>query len=78
MTLAPSAAPSKPTLALPPELAEEYQRAIQAMVTEDDEPVDNLFSEKQQRLLVESLYAGWVASSLRQTAWRHRRGGIEP
>jgi Uma2 family endonuclease len=27
------------------------------VVTEDDEPVDNLFSERQQRLLVESLYA---------------------
>ncbi|MBT9584890.1 Uma2 family endonuclease [bacterium] len=27
------------------------------VVTEDDEPVDNLFSERQQRLLVDSLYA---------------------
>lgn len=31
-----------------------------SIVTEDDEPVDNLFSEKQQRLLVESLYANWL------------------
>lgn len=29
------------------------------LVTEDDEPVDNLFSEKQQRLLVEPLYSFW-------------------
>lgn len=29
------------------------------LVTEDDEPVDNLFSEKQQRLLVEPLYSSW-------------------
>ncbi|MCS6773509.1 MAG: Uma2 family endonuclease [Thermoflexales bacterium] len=58
-TTAPTDHPSKPTLTLPPELAEEYQRAIQALVTEDDEPVDNLFSEKQQHLLVESLYASW-------------------
>jgi hypothetical protein len=29
------------------------------LVTEDDEPVDNIFSEKQQRLLTESLYNGW-------------------
>ena len=28
-------------------------------ITEDDEPVDNLFSERQQRLLPESLYASW-------------------
>jgi Uma2 family endonuclease len=28
-------------------------------VTEDDTPVDNLFSEKQQRLLAEPLYASW-------------------
>ncbi|HFC12416.1 MAG TPA: Uma2 family endonuclease, partial [Anaerolineae bacterium] len=26
---------------------------------EDDEPVDNIISAKQQRLLVESLYASW-------------------
>lgn len=29
------------------------------MITEDDTPVDNLFSEKQQRLLTEPLYASW-------------------
>jgi Uma2 family endonuclease len=28
------------------------------LITEDDEPVDNVFSEKQQRLLVEPLYTG--------------------
>lgn len=42
--------------------AEDYARYRQMMasfVTEDDEPVDNLFSEKQQRLLAESLYASW-------------------
>jgi Uma2 family endonuclease len=31
-----------------------------SVVTEDDEPVDNLFSEKQQRLLAESLYNAWT------------------
>ena len=30
------------------------------LVTEDDEPVDNFFSAKQQRLLVESLYSSWA------------------
>ncbi len=29
------------------------------LVTEDDEPVENIFSEKQQRLLTESLYNSW-------------------
>ncbi|MCI0525665.1 MAG: Uma2 family endonuclease [Acidobacteria bacterium] len=30
------------------------------LITEDDEPVDNMFSAKQQRLLVEPLYASWT------------------
>jgi Uma2 family endonuclease len=30
------------------------------VVTEDDEPVDSLFAEKQQRLLAEPLYASWT------------------
>jgi Uma2 family endonuclease len=34
---------------------------ISQIVTEDDTPVDNLFSEKQQRLLVEPLYGSWDA-----------------
>lgn len=33
---------------------------IETIVTEDDEPVDNLFSAKQQRLLARSLYASWT------------------
>ncbi len=32
---------------------------ISHLITEDDEPVDNLFSEKQQRLLVAPLYQSW-------------------
>lgn len=32
---------------------------IEFLVTEDDEPVDSIFSEKQQRLLTESLYTSW-------------------
>ena len=32
---------------------------VSHVVTEDDQPVDNFPSEKQQRLLVEPLYAGW-------------------
>lgn len=32
---------------------------LSGVVTEDDEPVDNVFSEKQQRLLTEPLYTSW-------------------
>ncbi len=32
---------------------------IDHLITEDDTPVDNLFSAKQQRFLVESLYSSW-------------------
>ena len=31
----------------------------ESIITEDDEPVDSLISEKQMRLLTEPLYAGW-------------------
>ena len=37
----------------------EYQEFLDEFITEDDEPVDNPFSEKQQRLLVSSLYSSW-------------------
>lgn len=32
---------------------------VSHVITEDDTPVDNIFSAKQQRLLVESLYTSW-------------------
>ncbi|HXE71726.1 MAG TPA: Uma2 family endonuclease, partial [Candidatus Nitrosotenuis sp.] len=32
---------------------------VDHLVTEDDTPVDNLFSAKQQRLLIEPLYSSW-------------------
>lgn len=32
---------------------------VDHLVTEDDAPVDNLFSEKQQRLLTEPLFSSW-------------------
>ena len=40
-------------------LAFDTTEAIGNLLTEDDEPLDNLFSEKQQRLLVEPLYSNW-------------------
>ena len=33
---------------------------INHLSTEDDEPVDNIFSSKQQRLLTDSLYSSWT------------------
>lgn len=33
---------------------------VNHLVTEDETPVDNLFSEKQQRLLTEPLYSSWT------------------
>ncbi|MCS6774436.1 MAG: Uma2 family endonuclease [Anaerolineae bacterium] len=44
---------------LTPEVIAEFARRMESLVTEDDTPVDNLFSAKQQRLLVDSLYASW-------------------
>lgn len=41
---------------LDPTLSEDEQK----LVTEDDTPVDNILSEKQMRLLTESLYASWL------------------
>lgn len=43
---------SQPRFEVWPDVAE--------LITEDDEPVDNLFSETQQRLLTEPLYSSWV------------------
>ncbi|WP_437759444.1 Uma2 family endonuclease [Sorangium sp. So ce1389] len=40
-------------------LAEVVVPDISAIVTEDDAPLDNFPSEKQQRLLTESLYSSW-------------------
>ena len=33
---------------------------VSHLITEDDEPVDNPFSEKQQRMLADSLHASWT------------------
>lgn len=59
-----------PTLAAPveieadenftPEYLAWFKEQVAQLVTEDDTPVDNPFSEKQQRLLVETLYTGWT------------------
>ncbi len=40
---------------------------VHVMITEDDEPVDNLPSEKQQRLLTEPLYSSWSGPGAERT-----------
>lgn len=36
---------------------------ISHLITEDDTPVDNIYSEKQQRLLTETLHTSWAGPS---------------
>ncbi len=46
--------------AVHPPLTAADRRAIEHLVTEDDRPVDNRFSEKQRRLLTSPLYSSWA------------------
>lgn len=46
-------------------LPRELWPRVDHLVTEDDTPVDNLFSAKQQRLLVDALYSSWAATTER-------------
>lgn len=38
----------------------DYAPDISQLITEDDTPVDNILTEKQQRLLTEPLYSAWT------------------
>ena len=60
VTSAPPAAPVRATrgLTAPPRPALGVD--VESLITEDDEPVDNMLSEKQQRLLTEPLYSSWA------------------
>lgn len=42
------------------DVIEDVAARVEHLVTEDDTPVDNLFSEKQQRMLTEPLYSSWT------------------
>ena len=46
--------------ALPQSAWAEYAPDISQLITEDDTPVDNILTEKQQRLLTEPLYSAWA------------------
>ena len=54
--MATDAVSNDPPQAIPLEL----HPVVDHLVTEDDTPVDNVFSEKQQRLLTEPLYSSWA------------------
>jgi len=61
MTITAATAPEvDPTKPPPAEYLPDYEQ----FVTEDDAPVDNFFSEKQQRLLTEPLYSARAAERL--------------
>jgi len=47
-----------------PETFTQEKIDISHIITEDDTPVDNIFSEKQQRLLAESLNSNWKPGKL--------------
>ena len=55
-------AKSEPTQTRTPE----FERAVAQLVTEDDTPVDNLFSEKQRQLLTGPLYHSWKGGAERR------------
>ncbi len=42
------------------EICAQVRGEMEHLVTEDDTPVDNILSEKQQRLLTEPLYGAWA------------------
>lgn len=45
---------------------------VSEIVTEDDTPVDNIYSEKQQRLLTEPLFSSWSGPPSPEGAGRRR------
>jgi Uma2 family endonuclease len=55
-----TAAAARPTPAVEAPDADWVAPDISGLVTEDDAPVDNILSEKQERLLTEPLYSSWA------------------
>ena len=56
---APPPAPARAARSAAAPTAPAFDIDIESLVTEDDTPVDNMPSEKQQRLLTEPLYSSW-------------------
>ena len=61
--MATDAVSNDPPQAIPLELHPD----VDHLVTEDDTPVDNVFSEKQMRLLTEPLYSSWTCPAGQQS-----------
>ncbi len=53
-----------------------YELDLSQIVTEDDEPVDNIFSAVQQRLLVEPLYSSWPGPGEGRTFFAESNIGV--
>ena len=53
-----------------------YELDYSNIVTEDDEPVDNIFSAVQQRLLVEPLYSSWAGPGDGRTFFAESNIGV--
>ena len=51
---------------------------VEALVTEDDTPVDNMPSEKQQRLLTEPLFSSWTGPGAGRTFVAAANVGVFP
>ena len=51
---------------------------IETLVTEDDAPVDNMPSEKQQRLLTDPLYSSWSGPGAGRTFLAAANVGVFP
>ena len=70
-TVRPAGVPAAP--AAPP-----VDFDIESLVTEDDTPVDNMPSEKQQRLLTEPLYSSWAGPGGGRTFLAAANVGVFP
>ena len=57
-------------------IATELRAAVENLVTEDDVPVDNVFSEKQQRLLTEPLFSSWQGPGQAAAVRGHGERGL--
>lgn len=48
-----------PPIRMDAPLPKEYWPKLDHIVTEDDQPLDSIYAERQQRLLTDALYASW-------------------
>jgi Uma2 family endonuclease len=55
------------------EVAAAWTEAVNNLVTEDDKPVDSLFSAKQQTLLTRPLYSSWTPSPSEESPEEKRK-----